>query len=857
MKIFSTRRRKIAAAVLILLFLFLLRPGASRLKSRIIASISSAVARPVDIGSVHFRILPRPGFDLENLVVYDDPAFGAEPILRASEVTAALRLTSLLRGRLEIAHLELTEPSLNLVHGVNGGWNLEALIERTAHASLAPTAKAKSEPRPAFPYIQASSARINFKQGSEKKPYALINADFSLWQDSENAWGLRLKAQPTRTDLNLSDTGILQVNGTWQRAGNLRDTPLDFRLEWSRAQLGQLTKLFTGSDKGWRGGVQLDATLHGMPSNLQIASDASIQDFRRYDITAGEALKLAGHCDAHYSAPDHLFGEIACRAPVASGEMRLTGSMGLPGSHHYQLVLTAADVPASAAATLVERAKKNLPEDLVVTGTVQGAVTLQEDGAAPLQLSGKGEIEGLRLASATGNAAIGPVTIPIAVSNGALPKNFLPTKSTFRNLAQTVAGPHLEFGPFLVAIGRASAPTASAPTARGWIDRTGYHAFLNGEAEIAKTLRAAGIFGLPALQTTADGTADVDLQVGGAWAGTPAGFSPAQITGIARLRNVQATLRGTLAPVEISSAELQFFSDAVLVAKLNARAADTQWTGSLEMPRGCGVPSACEFHFKLNASQISLTALTNWVSPRKKSKAWYELLGSSAQSAPNLLATLRATGQLTIGRLEFQNIVATHASATLNLDKGKLQIPELSADFLSGRYLGDWQADFTTTPWPCSGNGSLTGISLAQLADMTKYHVISGTASAAYEIKGECTKEDEFWTSAEGSLQFEVRDGNWPRVSLADNAQPLKIVRLSARARLADGKFDLTEGMLESPGGKFQLSGTASLNRQLDLKLARTASSSGDVYAIRGTLLEPHVVSLPGAEQAQLKSEPK
>ena len=54
--------------------------------------MSSALGRSVDIGSVHLRLLPRPGFDLENLVVYDDPAFGAEPMLRASEVTAALRL---------------------------------------------------------------------------------------------------------------------------------------------------------------------------------------------------------------------------------------------------------------------------------------------------------------------------------------------------------------------------------------------------------------------------------------------------------------------------------------------------------------------------------------------------------------------------------------------------------------------------------------------------------------------------------------------------------------------------------------------------------------------------------------------
>src|SRR6476661_9480754 len=121
------------AAALVLLLLFLVRPGASRLKSRIIISLSAAVGRPVDLGAVHIRLLPRPGFDLENLVVYDDPAFGAEPILRASEVTADLRLMSLVRGRIEIARLDLTEPSLNLVHRETGHWNLEALLERTAH----------------------------------------------------------------------------------------------------------------------------------------------------------------------------------------------------------------------------------------------------------------------------------------------------------------------------------------------------------------------------------------------------------------------------------------------------------------------------------------------------------------------------------------------------------------------------------------------------------------------------------------------------------------------------------------------------------------------------------------------------
>src|SRR3974377_274350 len=249
-KTFSFKRRVGVVAALVLLALFLFRPGASQLKSRIITSLSAAVGRSVDLSSVHIRLLPCPGLELENLVVYDDPSFGSEPILRASEVTADLRLTSLLRGRLEVSKLDLSEPSLNLVHHNGGGWNVQTLLERSAHMPLAPTGKAKSEPRPGFPYIEGSSGRINFKDGPEKKPYALTNADFALWQESENAWGVRLKAQPFRSDMNLNDTGLLQVSGTWQRSASFRDTPLQFSLEWSQAQLGQVTKFFTGNDKG-------------------------------------------------------------------------------------------------------------------------------------------------------------------------------------------------------------------------------------------------------------------------------------------------------------------------------------------------------------------------------------------------------------------------------------------------------------------------------------------------------------------------------------------------------------------------------------------------------------------------------
>ena len=857
MKLLSSKRRIAVAAAVLVLALFLLRPGASRLKSRIIFSISSAVGRPVDIGAVHLRLLPRPGFDLENLVVYDDPAFGVEPMLRASEVTADLRLLSLLRGRLEIARLDLTEPSLNLVHSDSGRWNLEALLERTAHMPLAPTGKPKFERRPGFPYIEATSARINFKNGPEKKNYALTNADFSLWQDSENSWGVRLKAQPFRTDLNLNDMGLLQLSGTWQRADALRDAPLHFSMEWSRAQLGQFTKFFTGNDQGWRGELLFDATLTGTAADLQITSNGSIQDFRRYDIVSGKALRLAAQCNGAYSSLDHQLHGIACQAPVGDGLISLSGNAGLPGSRDYDLSLTAENVPAGAAAVLVQRTKKNLPDDLVAEGSLHGTLRMEHRSGSPTppQFEGRGEITGLRLASAANKAEIAAETVPFLLTAGDAFANAGRNRAVHRvgTSIASAEGPHFEFGPVPVAMGH-----LQPATVRGWIDRAGYNISLAGEGEIPRIVRMARLFGLAPLQSaTLEGTTQVALQVAGSWAvrvdGTASNFSPPEVTGTAKLRNVRIGIRGVGGPIEIISADVQLMPEEVRIARLNAKAADTLWTGSLSVPRACAGPAACQTHFTLNADQIEIGALREWASPSAKARPWYLLLEPNAKTGPSYLTSVHASGELTAEHLQLPRLQATHVFAKVSLEGGKLEIAKLSADFLGGQHRGEWQADFSVKPAICKGTGTVTGASLENIADAMNDEWIAGTANARYEIKGPCPAE--FWTSAEGTLSFELMDGTLPHILLGESAEPFKVTSLVGQAQLHAGTIEIKSANLKSPEGKFELSGTSSLKGELDFKLVPTPNAPAPAsYVITGTVTEPHVIRLNSPEtQAKLK----
>src|SRR5262249_992615 len=149
-----------------------------------------------------------------------------------------------------------------------------------------------------------------------------------------------------RTNSNLSDTGTLRAEGSWQRSATLGETPVNFNFQWENAQLGQFTKLITGYDRGWRGSVLLTAVVTGTPADLKVNAGASILDFRRYDIAGGDALRLAAQCSAHYNSIEQNINDLICNAPVGGGSLKLTGNIGsVSANRTYDLTLGVNDVP--------------------------------------------------------------------------------------------------------------------------------------------------------------------------------------------------------------------------------------------------------------------------------------------------------------------------------------------------------------------------------------------------------------------------------------------------------------------------------------------------------------------------------
>jgi hypothetical protein len=220
------------------------------------------------------------------------------------------------------------------------------------------------------------------------------------------------------------------------------------------------------------------------------------------------------------------------------------------------------------------------------------------------------------------------------------------------------------------------------------------------------------------------------------------------------------------------------------------------------------------------------------------------------------LENLRASGKVSVGRLRIHSLVAERVSASLDLERGKLRISELRADVLGGKQRGDWQVDFATASPVYTGSGTLTGISLGQMASAMHDPWISGTAAGSYQLTASGADSAAFWKSAEGGLLFDVRDGVLSHISLSGDEGPLRIARWQGRARLRDGGIEIENGNLVSADGTYEVSGTASLGQVLDLKLARGSDlkpAGALVYSVTGTVAEPRVALTGPVAQVQMK----
>ncbi len=833
------------AVFLVLLVAALVPPwiNVGRYRARVVDSISRALGRNVSASGISMQLLPRPGLVLSGFVVADDPSYGAEAMLRADEVAAYIRLSSLWRGRLEIGTLELSNPSLNLVRGPDGHWNVEELIQRTSQVSSAPTTAKHAEVRPRFPYIEATGGRINFKLGQVKKAFSFTDADFALWRDSETEWGLRLLAKPMRTDVEISDTGMLRVEGRFQSASELRNMPVTLKAEFNKGQLGQLTKLIYGRDRGWRGGATASANLTGTPAALSVVLDAGVDDFRRYDIALGQPLHMQVHCTGSFAADDASLNDVLCESPVTPGTLRITGNATHWGLDSYHIALTAQQLPMDRIVAFARHVKKDLPQDLNATGEAEAAFDVLKPAGEPGRWTGGGRTNHVALHSAVlGNdLQIGEMEFTVPGGEPSTP----PAKTPKKKAAAVSAPPPgfaLLVSPFPLAMGGASPAVAS-----GFFDAENYRATISGDVELTRLLRVARAFGIGTPGVGLAGGADVELDLAGAWAG----FSAPVISGQMQLRNASAELQGVNEPLHIASAQTTIAGHSVNVSSFSGTLGTAPAiSGSANFPMHCSASDDCAVHFDLHTPELSLARINQLLNPAFRLQPWYHLLSLGEQRQDALLK-LHADGKVELTHFQLGRLLSDNFQAHVVMNAGNVQLDILRSDLLGGHHTGKWTADFTASPPRYAGGGVMQKISMDQLSTFMHENWASGQTSGKYAISLQGKDPAALLNSATGSADFSWINGSLRKLALDGRPAPLTFSSLAGILNVGGGKLTFDNCAMKTVGGTFDVKGVATYDRNLNFTLQRTGGTS---YVVAGSLDQPQVTAVPGsATQARLQ----
>lgn len=836
-----TRWYFIGASTLLLLALFL-PPliNLGRYQKRIAATLGHSIGRPVHMASIELRLLPLPSFDISDFEVEEDPHFGAEPTLRAPEVIAYLRLSSLWRGRLEVARIDFEEASLNLVRAPDGSWNFASILLQAARTSSAPTAQRRPGGAPRFPYIEASDARINFKKGSEKAPFSFLNSDLSVWLEDSNQWGLHFRAQPVRTDLDLdlADTGILRVDGTFKRAATLSQMPLRLHAQWSAAPLGQLSRLILGRDIGWRGAVEAQADITGPADFAQVKAKLGVEGFRRAEFNAAPPLNLETACAASYRRASQSLGDILCSSAIGPGKLTLSGLVqeGSPRAK-ADLALDIQRTPVSAVSLAIQELRATWGNAVRPVGELNGHFEFHLEGERLLHAAGEAEASSLVLISMESGRkfTLGPVQVFVDQRD---------EQAAASSSSSDSLSPVLRLQPVRFSLG------GPAPIALdGQFKSSGYALHLSGSGALAQLASLNAAFSWPGAQPAwtgiavarlgKRGVAVFDLKFAGPWL-LPADetdLPPAasSVQGAVVLKGAELSVPGLPQPLHILSARGEIRPAEVAWSDASLSYGSSQFQGALRYPRVCISLDGCTGSFELATPSIDGDALAaNFQTAKGGGELLRQLLNRIDRRS---IEWPPLSGTLEVGDLSFKHILAHDVVAEVALAGNTLKIRSLDGHLMDGTIhlsgvvkTGGDEPEYELA-------AKMEGFSPASIARILGEHWGHGAADLSAEWTMAGTNFGDLSRTASGQMSWNWKDG-----ALSANDRTTGAVALRFDDWRGDGAFrnssiDIQRSALTRGAETIPLLGTISFTRTLSLKSASDSRS----MTVTGTLEHPNI----------------
>jgi hypothetical protein len=860
-------------AAIVALVTFLVVPpflSVSRYKAQITSLVAHSLGRPARLSSVSVRLLPRPGFEITDLVVEDNPAFGAEPVIHASSVIAPIRIWSLWRGRLEISEISVDDASLNLVRTPDGRWNLDSLLENTASntgkmgTGKMGTGKMGAEVHAVpFPRLVATNSRINFKLGVEKLPFSLIDTDLSLEQMNPGEWHLRLRGQPARTDVSVSsgDTGIVDIEATAKQAADLRQMPIHLDMEWRDAQLGQLTRLMTGSDAGWRGDLRGEVHVDGTSENAQIKTRLRATGVHRAEFAPPEPMDFDANCSLVYHYTQRTVENALCDSPIGGGRIRATGQMNGDG-HLPQYSVEMDRVPVGAGLEALRTVRSGVDPNLTASGAISGKVSYDETLApanAPKktqELESRAKVHGAKAGTAAPKSLSGSFTLEgFQLSGGGLSKPLTAQRIVIAPTAASAGQSQALAGTFSIPAGAPDPLTVDLRLAF-----RSYQVGTRGQIGVENARELAHAFGLPQAAHLTDLAGDplsVDLNARGPWLpaqdtfaseGQPA-VAAAEIapdvshpaSALAVVDPVADSLTGTVT-LQNANWKADYLANHVGISDgvLHLNNGESRWdpinfiygplkgSATLTVPKPCESQEPCpaqplpsvDIRFsKLDAATLQAAIL----GAREEGTLLSDLLNRLSPSAspvwPQFESTVTADS-LILGPATLENVRAQLHIAPTGIEITALEGKLLGGDLrATGTLVTGDKPNYTIS-------AELQNLNPVAAGELLGQNWRGGTLNASGNVELAGFTGSDLANSAKGTMHFEWRGG-----TAAGAGSPPALNRFdrwTADAEIANGKITFGKSELVQGSRKQAVAASVVLEEPVKLSFGAPASQKSE-----------------------------
>lgn len=813
-----------------------------RVHDFLVAQLSKAFGRPVEVQHFAAQLLPTPTLDAAGITIGEDPAFGNEYFLRAEGFSAGFRWTGLLLGRFEFGTLSFSRPSLILVRNAEGRWNLERWL---------PPAKTTGGgvfygPQQATPSnhlrnIEFDDGRVSFKLGNDKEAFAFTGVAGRVEQVASGRWQLQLEATPWRSGVALQSTGTLRVRG--DVAGtSARLQPAQVQVYWDEASLADIFRLWRGQDYGVRGLFALGATLQSglpaadgaiqpSPGAWTFSVQARAQRMHRWDLAErvdnprlNATLQGSFFSDTRVMLPAHF--------TIDGPQSNLHGEFSVGSTPQKDLTVRLDSLGVQSADLLAwyRAFQADVDDGIVARQFFTGSATLR--GWPP-------QVESAGFSSPGGTVKIPGIVgnVQIGALRGGRERSKLiiePIRISWNNSAamedRTAAGKR-----------KSAADTRSAFTVGLTHDFATEEGGLTIEGRIPRAeqvLRMSQAFG-----RTINHGWEIGGEAGAALQWNWSAGQHAHWNGKLNFSRAQLEIAGLNQPLLLEDAALLYKNGRRTTEIAKAEGFGANWTGEIaEAVPLPGTEATAQWQFRLRADRLDAADLDRWIGPRAR-PGWLQrlmssLLGSSSSNnvtASELLRRVSAEGELRIDDLTIEKLHLSQVRGQVRLRELRLDVRDAEAQWAGGTVSGTAKAQFAPKP-AYDVDLDLDRVNLAQLPAPFAAR-IGGQASGKLRVATGGVGREQLLSSLDGTADVLLKNvelRGWDvSASIADGAAHAGVTRWPAGGGvllLRDRSVVLNDFRLEDRAQLTLLNGSITFGQDADLSVE---CSEGGKRALR------------------------